>query len=377
MFVSQFGQLITFVRLKIMAFSLGMYLLTGFIQIEAQVLRDTAALKLVEETVDQMYNMRFREAVRICNNITEKYPEHPVVNLLRGMIIYWENFPLMSESVEGRAFEYQMRLCIDKSEDYEPENEAEFLLITLCARGSLLAFYSSNDLLSKAFSLGRPSYRYLRRSFKFTGIFPDFYFFTGLYNYYREAYPVAYPAYRLLFSVFPKGDRVKGMRELRIAFRESIFLKAEASTFLSSNYKYFENDFERALYFSRSIYNEYPLNIIYRINCIEDLLLTGKYNEAEKLLNYSNSNKRYYQAQLTILRGILSEKKYNDLNKAEQLYSAGIESISEYNNYGEQYTAYAWFGLSRISGLKNDRHNQRTYRRKANDLTSFGDVNFD
>ena len=376
-FVSHIGQLNTFIRIKISAFTLGVYLLSGVFQLEAQVLQDTTALKLVKETVDQMYNMRFSDAGETCNKIREKYPEHPVGFLLRGMIIYWENYPLMSGSGAGRGFEYQMRLCIDKCEDFKPENEAEILLTNLCARGSLLAFYSGNDLNSKAFSLGRTTYRYLRRSFKFVGTFPDFYFFTGLYNYYREAYPDAHPAYRPLFAVFPRGNRVKGMQELRTAFKESIFLKAEASTFLSSNYKYFENDFVNASYFSRTIYHEYPRNIVYRINCIEDQLLIGKYDEAEKLINSVNSNNRYYQAQLTILRGILNEKKYSDMNKAEQEYFRGIENLSEYSSYGEQYAAYAWFGLSRISGFNSDRHNQRIYRRKALDLTSFGNVNFD
>lgn len=363
--------------IKIVAYFLSMYLLTGLTQLEAQVLKDTAAFKLVKETVDQMYNMRFSDAGETCNKIRERYPEHPVVFLLRGMIIYWENYPLLSGSGAGRNFEDQMRRCIDKCEDFEPEDEAEMLLANLCARGSLLAFYSGNDLNSKAFTLGRTTYRYLRRSFKFAGTFPDFYFFTGLYNYYREAYPDVHPAYRPLFAIFPRGNRMKGMNELRTAFKESIFLKAEASTFLSSNYKYFESDYGNASYFSRTIYNEYPLNTVYRINCIEDQLLTGKYDEAEKLIKSVKSNNRYYQAQITILRGILNEKKYNDINMAEQEYSTGIENLSEFSSYGEQYAAYAWFGLSRISGLKNDRYNQRIYRRKALDLTSFGNVNFD
>lgn len=49
-------------RRALVAFSLGIYLLTGVIQLEAQVLKDAAALELVKETVDQMYNMRFSDA---------------------------------------------------------------------------------------------------------------------------------------------------------------------------------------------------------------------------------------------------------------------------------------------------------------------------
>lgn len=356
-----------------------MALNVNFSTTEAQVLKDTAALRLVKKVVDHIYDMRFSNAEDITSSISKKYPDHPVIYLLSGMIIYWENYPLLSGSAAGQGFEEQMRICIEKCEDYNSENEAEFLLANLCARGSLLAYYAGNDLSSRAFSLGRTTYRYLRRSFKHTGTFPDFLFFTGLYNYYREAYPDAHPVYRPIFAIFPGGDRVKGMNQLRKAFMESIFLRAEASTFLSSNYKYFENNYEMASYFSKAIFKEYPANIVYRINCIEDLLLTGKYNEAERLINTTSveSISRYYQAQMMILRAVLNEKKYSDLEKASRQYSDGAQKISEFGNYGDQYAAYAYFGMSRISGSFNDRHNQRLYRRRALDLTDFPNVNFD
>lgn len=352
--------------------------LTGFNHLQSQVLNDTATLRLVKATVDQIYNMRFSEAGETCDMISSKYPDHPVVYLLRGMIIYWENYPLLTNSATHTEFEDQMYLCIDKSEKFAVENEAEYLLTNLCARGSLLAFYSGNGLMSRVYSLGRTSYRYVRRSFSYTEAFPDFNFFTGLYNYYREAYPDAHPVYKPLVAIFPRGNREKGMNELHTAFKESIFLKAEAATFLSSNYKYFENDFRNASAFSRAIYREYPRNTVYRLNCIEDLLLTKNYNEAEKLINSpaAKTYNGYYKAQLTILRGVLLEKKYNDLIQAEQDYLKGAEAISEYNKYGEQYAAYAYFGLSRISANNNDRQTQRFYHRKALDLTGYDNVDF-
>jgi len=378
--ISDFGKSLSFpiTRFKNLAFSLLVLILTGG-TVKAQVLNDTATLKQVKETVDLVYNMQFRDATEKCDEISRKYPEHPVIHLLRGIIIYWQNYPLLSDSDSGSNFEEQIHLCINKCDDFEPENEVEFLLTNMCARASLLAYYAGNELQSKVFSLGRTTYRYLRRSFGYTGTFPDFWFFTGLYNYYREAYPEAHPAYKPVFVIFPSGDMERGLKELRIAYKESIFLKAEASTFLSSIYKYFENDYVSASHFSATIYNEYPMNTVYRINHIEDLLLNEKYDEAEKLIESPDSKKAngYFQAQISILRGILDEKKYNDMIKAEQEYKAGIENISEYGAYGNQHAAYAWFGLSRISRFNNDRHGERICRRKAHDLTDFENVSFD
>lgn len=363
-------------RIKWLAASLCIFILT-INGTGAQVLEDPPMLTLVKKTVDQVYNMHFTEAVEACNQISRKYPEHPIVFLLRGMIIYWKNYPLMPGSAASQEFEKQMHICIDRCENFEPVYEAELLLANLCARGSLLLYYSDNELTSKVFSLGRTTYKYLRRSFKFTGAFPDFYFFTGLYNYYREAYPDAHPVYKPLFAILPRGNRKKGMNELRTAVYESIFMKAEASTFISSNYKYFENDFDSATYFSQNIYNRYSLNTVFLIDCIEDLLLTGKYDEAEKLILSpgSRTNNRFCQAQFIILRGILNEKKYKNIDQARQEYSIGAANIQEFGDYGKQYASYAYFGLSRISS--NDSHDQKIYRRKAIELADFPEINFD
>lgn len=350
----------------------------NFHSIHAQILRDSASLKLVRQAISSIYSMHFSDAEKISKKINDTYPGHPVVMLLQGMTIYWKNYPVTSTSPARTSFEDLLHNCIRKCETYKPEDEAEFLLATLCARGMLLIFYSDNNLNSKVFSLAKNSYKYLRRSFDFTAYYPDFYFFTGLYHYYREAYPEAHPFYKPLLVIFPRGDKVKGMKELQIASEKSIFLKSEASDFLSSNYKYYENNFSRASYFSKILFDAYPSNMEYRTDCIENLLLDGKYDEAEKLIVSADpNNNSYFISQLKIFRGILDEKKYLDMNKATVEYSEGIKEMSLYGDYGSQYAAYAYFGLSRISGRNNDPANQKSYRKKALELTDFSKVNFD
>jgi hypothetical protein len=104
------------------------YLIMRTLPLEAQVLNDTVSLNLVKTTVGQIYNMRFSDAAETTNLLSRTYPDHPVVFLLRGMIIYWEGYPLLSGSEKSMEFEKQIRQCIARSEEYEPEYEAEFLL---------------------------------------------------------------------------------------------------------------------------------------------------------------------------------------------------------------------------------------------------------
>ena len=90
--------------------------------------------------------------------------------------------------------------------------------------------------------------------------------------------------------LFPKGDKVKGLMELRKAAENSIFLKAEASTFLSGINLSFENNFEKAYIYSRNLHESYPANLEYTGMHLRNLVLTKRYEEAEKLIEASGSD---------------------------------------------------------------------------------------
>jgi hypothetical protein len=103
------------------------------------------------------------------------------------------------------------------------------------------------------------------------------------------------------------------------------------------------------------------------------------YSEAEKLFSSSTSTEgnKFYQAQLIILKGILQEKKYLDNKLAQQYYNTGINEISLFGKYGNEYAAYAYFGLSRLSDGNDEKHTRKIYRREAIKLADFKKINFD
>jgi hypothetical protein len=51
--------------------------------------------------------------------------------------------------------------------------------------------------------------------------------------------------------------------------------------------------------------------------------------------------------------------------------------MSAFGYYGNEYAAFAYFGLSRISDVNGDQQNKKTYRKKAMELTNYKKVNFD
>lgn len=348
--------------------------------VNAQILQDSTSVNLVKKDIDCIYNHQFNNAHEINLKIAKLYPGHPVVFLLKGMLTYWKNYPLMYSTPERKSFEEDMHQCIRLSEKNNKVSlEAEYLLANLCARGMLLKFYSDNKLTLESIPLASSTYKYLRRSFNYTNACSDLYYYTGVYNYYREAYPKVYPAYKPLTFFLPSGDKNTGLKELHTAAVNAVVLRAESYLLLSWIYLNFENKYQQALYFSKSLHELYPENVVYVALYIKNLLLMKYYTEAEKLIipTLKETENKYLKAQLLVFQGILQEKKYHDTSLAQQFYNSGIGMISLYGVYGNEYTAYAYYGLSRINEQNGEKNNSRMFQKKAMKLGDFKKINFD
>lgn len=359
---------------------MGLSLFLSSAPVNAQLLQDTTALDLVKEDIDYIYNLQFNNAREVYSKIIQSYPEHPIVFLLRGIMTYWENYPMLHTTPSHISFEEDMRQCISLSETNDnPDYEAEYLLANLCARAMLLMFYDDNDLISKVIPLTISTYKHLRRAFDFTSVCTDLYYFTGIYNYYCVAYPKIYPVYKSLALLFPPGDMETGLKELQTAANNSVVLRAESCSLLSWIFLSFENKYPESLYYSNTLHEHYPQNAFYLATYIRNLLLMKKYDEAERLILVSpeEAENKYFQAQLIILKGILQEKKYLDNKLAQQYYNKGISDISLFGGYGREYAAYAYFGLSRISEANSEKQTCKIYRKQAMKLADFKKINFD
>ncbi len=347
---------------------------------KGQIFKDTASLNMIKRGVDSIYNMQFKYADMVYNKISQKYPDHPLVTLYKGIEMYWQNYPLLPRSSIYPAFEATMRKCITKSEkNSSSSNEAEYLLANLCARGLLISFYANNELHNEVFPLATSTYQYIRKSFDFTSYTPDYFFFTGIYNYYREVYPKMHPIYTPLVIFFRKGSRTGGLEELQKAATNSILLKPESYSDLSYIFVSYENDYKKALSFSKHAYDLCPDNPEYLSEYIKNLLLIKKYDDAENLITSSDTlqGNPYFKAQLSILKGIIQEKKYLNNELAEQLYFTGIDDISEFDAYGHEFEAYAYFGLSRICGAKGQKENKKNFRKEGMKLADLKTITFD
>ena len=346
----------------------------------AQLLNDTISLNLIKKNIDYIYNYQFNEAQLIYSKIQKSNPGHPVTFLLRGLQTYWKNYPMLPNTPARKAFEKDLSQCIQVSKkNTNPKYEAEYLMYNICARGLLLKYFEENGLTVDVIPLASSTYEYLCKSFKFTNKYSDLYFFTGVYNYYREAYPNAFPVYKTLAFLFPHGNTKTGLKEIQLAAQNGIVLRAESLSLLSGIYMSFENNFTQAVKLSKVLHDIYPNNDMYLATHIKNLLLVKQYQEAEKLINASvgEQNTKYFQSQLLIFKAIIQEKKYHDYNLAKQYYTIGASRMSTFGECANEYGSYAYFGLSRICYVKSETAIGKQYREKALKLSVFKNINFD
>ena len=349
--------------------------------VKAQILYDSTAVEMIKLSVSHIYNMESEKAREEFSEIEHLYPDHPVIYLLKGFMTYWENYPLIPGSPECKVFEENLHSCSDLSikKPYSENFEAESVLANICARGMLLMFYADNDLTFNVIPLAAGSYKYLIRSFDFASAFADFSFFTGLYNYYREAYPEIHPVYKAIASVFPHGDMKKGLNELEKSARMSVFLKAESYGMLTWIYAGYENNFPKALSYSSTLTDLYPKNPMFKAYNIKNLLLLKEYDQAETIIEDYRKDipNTFFDAQIMVFNGIIQEKKYRNYPLAKQFYEGGIGAISMFGDYGNDYVGFAYLGLSRISGYMGDKASEKAFRKKGLDLSSFKQIDFD
>ncbi|NSW93405.1 MAG: hypothetical protein HPY62_01715 [Bacteroidales bacterium] len=349
--------------------------------LNSQVLQDTSIVRKINEGLDAMYNLEFKKADDFFDGIYRLYPDHPVSYLLKGINTYWKYYPLVADSPARSIFEENLKNCIRLSEEkpYSENYEAESILVNICARALLALFYADNGLVINVVPLVSGTYKYLRKSFELVAYYSDFYFFTGIYNYYREAYPRVRPVYKTLASLFPPGDMAKGLRELVTAAEKSIFLKVEAYSILTWIYTGFENNFLQASLYSNTLTNRYPANLYFKSMHIKNLLLLKQYDKAESLAKEmeQTASGAFFMGQLMVFNALIQENKYKNYDLAKKLYERGINTLSQLGEFGNEYSAYAYFGLSRVCESSGDKTCKKSYRRKAEELATFKKINFD
>lgn len=347
-------------------------LLLPFGTVKAQFLENPEAMALVKTSIDHIYNFEFEKAEKYAAEIEKMYPGHPVTYLLEAFTMSWKYLPLDSNKARLAEYLQLLQKCQNATRQRygADSSDPEAVFFTMASHGYIAMTYNYRGEFLKAVGEARKAYKALVDGMDHVKINPDFYFTSGLYNYYVNVYPEMYPIVKPLMIFFKSGDKAKGLTQLRTGADKGVITMAETCYYLSHILIAYEDRIADALNYTGKLRRLYPHNPVYRMRYVENLILVGRYAEAQKEVRSLDRFKITMIVKArNCLDGMLKEHEKND-TEAKAFYEKVIAAPVE-QQYVKEYHAMAYAGLARIADRAGDKKLAKSYYKKCLEFAEY------
>ncbi len=324
---------------------------------------------LCQKTVNALYAWEFKKADSLLLLVDSKVGDHPVSPFLHALKIYWQQAPFDHENDHFPEYWVYILDAEQKADSLFknfPEND-ELIYFRLVIDMIMARVYDKSGESLKAVGKIKNTYELIKKGFEMKDKNPEFMFTTGLYNYYREAYPDKYPIYKPFAWFFQSGNRELGLQQLEFAAKKSLYSRTEANRFLSLNYRKYENIPAKSVEYAERNYLNYPTNYILLQEYTEVLILTGKYEQAFPFiqkLKANGQNPYFHLAGLTF-EAMYTEYFMNDIESAYLLYQKAEQLVYAGSSKGKFLKSYIYAGLSRYHAHAEDKNMSKHYFKLA------------
>ncbi len=234
--------------------------------------------------VNDMYNFKFEKAETEFRWFQLKYPDHPLPYFLMGLSQWWKIVPNIDDQQYDAKFIAYMDTSIAISERLYEENEKniEAAFFLAAAYGFKGRLHSERKDWRKAAVASKQSLNYLDKSKGYEELSPEFLFGDALYNYYRDWVPENYPSLKTILWLFPKGDKVQGIKQLQEVANNAFYTRTEAQYFLMRIYSE-ENQPIKAYQLSKYLNETFPDNAYFERYYARLAFMQGRLDEVEQV----------------------------------------------------------------------------------------------
>lgn len=338
----------------------------------AQLLQDNESKQAIMKGLDKLYNFEFKEAESHFHKVKVKYSNHPVHYLINALQIQWQNLPIEKNPKALPYYIQSLEKCRDLAEKlYEDKSKsAEASFFLLASHGYIALMHNYAKDYMKAANEARKAYGYVKEGFKMMEKNPEFYFTTGLYNFYIVQFPETHSVVKPLMVFFDDGNKKLGLQQLEIASQKASFLRIESLWYLTGiNLKY-ESNPNKSLIYSKVLKESYPNNYLYLMRHTEGLVFSGKYDEAQAQIALLRRNKNsVYQVAANMFDGYIAEKYKKNDTLASEYYNATIRLPN--SDYADDYIAMAYAGLARIASKSGNKKKAEALYNKCLDFAEY------
>jgi len=339
----------------------------SYLSAQEFILDDEHLVERMNHTLDFIYNFEFEAAYEEIDSLENKLGNHPAIHFLRSMILYWRDRPFKVDSDLYKEYLKELEMAIELAlpfqDDERLREEGEFYI--LAGYGLLTDFYSEAGYRMKAVGSAKKAYNSLKEGFDLKEKFPDFYFSTGVYNYYREKYPELHPFYKTFLWIFVDGDMEKGLEQIKIAAEKGIFTQREALIYLFHLYLRYENKPIEALPYTKILTERFPGNFRFKCLYIEAMIYNQNDSIPEEMLqSLINHKDIIYQLAGNIFIGLITEQQ-NNIAQSQYYLRIALELYESMNKEYSHYLSLIYTGMARVALRKNELDNAKKYYKLA------------
>lgn len=311
--------------------------------------------------IELIYHLKFDSAEVIFREFISSEPQNPAGYFFLAMIDWWKiNLNKDNDSLDEGFFKKTEKV-IEVSDDRLDKNE--FDDNAMFYKGGALGYSglvkSLRESWLKAAEDGREALNLLQKANEINRNNKDVIFGVGLYNYFAEFVPEAYPVVKPLMIIFPKGDKVKGLSQIKETSLNSRYAKTEAKYVLAYLYLIYEKNYAESEKYSLMLHEEYPENPVFDKYLCSSYIGLGKWNEAlagwTQILEKIDSGKTGYTS-LNLKREAnyytaLSYLRLNRILEAEPYILNALETTKTIDKENEDaYTSFIYL----LNGMLND-----------------------
>lgn len=288
------------------------------------IINDKVSDSITIKGINHIYNLEFESAEEEFKKLIESQPNEPAGHFFYAMVDWWRIMLDYDNDSYDEGFKRKLQKVIDVCDERLEKNEFDIVALffkcgSIGFRGRL--FTHRNSWL-KAADDGRLAYPILMKAYKLAPNNYDLLLGIGIYDYFADVIPEQYPILKPVMLFFPKGNKQRGIEELKIASEKAHYANIESSYFLLQVYLNYENNPYQALDLALRLYNKFPDNSVFHRYLGRTYVKLGKWVDVER--TFSDILNRYYNR----------KRGYSHLVAREAEYYLGLEKF--YNgNYDE------------------------------------------
>lgn len=335
----------------------------------------------LEKGIVYIYNLKFDSAQFVFEQKIKTQPDNPSGYFFLAMIDWWKININKYDTSHDDEFISKLGKVIDICDKLLDKNEEDEY--ALFFKGGALGYRglirSLRDSWLKAAEDGKEALNLLKRVLEINPQNKDAILGIGIYNYFAEYVPDLYPALKPLMLIFPGGDKIKGLTQIKESAFNSVYAKYESKYILSYIYLLYEKNYTEAEKYSKSLNEEFPDNPVFEKYLCNSYVGMNKWPEAldgwnkilkkseDSISGYTNLNLKreaYYYISLSFL-------KMNQLTAAED-YLFKCESLTKIlDKEDTAFGAFTYMLIGMYYDLKNDKKLSSYYYDKVINMTDF------